>query len=135
MSKEPETNAPRVRRYNALAGWTISVNPDGTVGVVGPADSDGGDLAIKHAGRLEQRLLHALATALVEQQPGGSSPIFVSTRKMDGGRRFHPIAWQPTRGDAEFWNTLDGDDHPGAKYGVVEIGRGVIEVVLEGGAK
>lgn len=133
MSKEPGTNAPAApatRRYIALAGWTIAVNPDGSVGVVG---QDGGDTAIKNAGKLEQRLLHALATALVEQQPGGQSSVFVSTRKEDGGPRFYPLCWQLSASDAELWNTLDAEGNPGARYSVVELKRGVIKVVLEGG--
>ena len=61
------TDIGQKRAMNFPPGWSISKNDDGTVGVVcHSANSPGGDIAIRNAGRLEQRLLHALACAIVD---------------------------------------------------------------------
>lgn len=57
------------RLGTALAGWSLAVSENGTVGVVCMRDdSPGGDIAIADKGRLEQRLLHALVTDIVAAQ-------------------------------------------------------------------
>lgn len=51
---------------DALGGWSLAANEDGTVCVIClRADSPGGDIAIANNGRLAQRLLHALVTDIV----------------------------------------------------------------------
>lgn len=49
-------------------GWSLKLNADGTVGVIGPPDI-GGDTSIANAGRFEQRLLYGLVRALIAAAP------------------------------------------------------------------
>lgn len=58
--------------YRGIPGWSLAKNSDGTVGAVCAAGV-GGDIGIKNAGRLEQRLLHNLVTDIVTHF--GSQPM------------------------------------------------------------
>lgn len=60
----------RLQRLEAaLADWSLAANSRGTVGVVcRRPDGPGGDIALPNAGRLEQRLLHALVTDIATAQ-------------------------------------------------------------------
>lgn len=74
MTTEQSGQPAEARVTHFPLGWSISKNNDGTVGVVCHGENTpGGDIAINNAGRLEQRLLHALACAIVDaQQPAAA---------------------------------------------------------------
>jgi len=56
-----------MKTYTGLKGWHLAINDDGTVAAIDTKGRVGGDIEIKPAGRLEQRLLHLLVQDIVKQ--------------------------------------------------------------------